>query len=130
MAHPHKAPLYYDLIGKPFLRGARGPHSYDCYGLVIELYRRIGITIPDFDSPGEIEAIEQLLDKESKRWKRVPFDTECAVVTMRLQGIRSHVGFILPNDRFIHASEEVGVGIDRLSLPPFDRAKIGAYVYE
>ena len=84
----------------------------------------------DFDSPGEIEAIEQLLDKESKRWKRVPFETECAVVTMRLQGIRSHVGFILPNDRFIHASEEVGVGIDRLSLPPFDRAKIGAYVYE
>lgn len=36
-----------DLLGKPYKAHARGPMSYDCYGLVIEVERRLGHTMPD-----------------------------------------------------------------------------------
>ena len=32
-----------DLVGKPFLHCGRGPDAYDCFGLVLEVLRRVGI---------------------------------------------------------------------------------------
>jgi len=32
-----------DLIGKPFLARARGPNAYDCFGLTLEMLRRVGV---------------------------------------------------------------------------------------
>jgi len=34
---------YTDLIGKPWVWGARGPDAYDCFGLLKEVMRRLGI---------------------------------------------------------------------------------------
>jgi cell wall-associated NlpC family hydrolase len=42
--------LYADLLGKPFADGGRGPDSFDCVGLAIEVQRRRGLDIPDFVS--------------------------------------------------------------------------------
>ena len=36
-----------DLLGKPYKAHARGPEAYDCYGLVIEVEKRLGHTMPD-----------------------------------------------------------------------------------
>ena len=36
-----------DLLGKPYKAHARGPNTYDCYGLVIEVEKRLGHTMPD-----------------------------------------------------------------------------------
>lgn len=123
-------PDYSDLIGKPFVRGGRGPDEYDCYGLVIEIYRRMGKQLPDFVSPGNLEAVEEIVDRESRNWRRVPFETVGAVLSMRINGLRSHVGIILPHSRVLHASENVGVAIDRLNYPPFRDGKIAAYLYD
>lgn len=35
------------LLGKPYSLHGRGPDSYDCYGAVIELERRLGHRMPD-----------------------------------------------------------------------------------
>lgn len=38
-----------DLIGRPYRYGARGPAEFDCWGLVLEVRRRLGLaTPPDF----------------------------------------------------------------------------------
>jgi len=37
-----------DLIGKPYVHGARGPDAFDCWGVCVEVYRRGGIALPDY----------------------------------------------------------------------------------
>lgn len=126
---PNTLPDYEDLLGLPFERGARGPDEYDCYGLIIELHRRLGIELPDFESPGSVEEIAQIVDRETvERWKRVPLRTIGSVLTFRVEGIGAHVGMLIERDRFIHAVEDLGVTTGRLNHGGFH--PIAAYVYE
>ena len=46
------APEVNDLIGRPYVRGARGPDAFDCWGLVVELARRAGRDLPDWAADG------------------------------------------------------------------------------
>jgi len=108
-------PEYLDLLGKPYVRGARGPDAYDCYGLAKEMFARAGNTVPDFDCPGSLEEIEALISDKSRRWRRVPIGTPGALLTFRVDGYGAHVGFMLKNDRFIHAWESTGVTTERLT---------------
>ena len=39
-----------DLLNKPYELGARGPDSYDCWGLVMTVYKRMGIDLPDINN--------------------------------------------------------------------------------
>jgi hypothetical protein len=49
-----------DLIGKPFRYGAKGPDFYSCYGILMEVYKRFGIAIPEVDT-GSMERGHDLL---------------------------------------------------------------------
>jgi cell wall-associated NlpC family hydrolase len=40
------AELITKYLGKPFKPGAKGPDSFDCFGLVYDFYKQIGIDIP------------------------------------------------------------------------------------
>jgi len=120
-------PEYLDLLGVPFKRGARGPDAYDCYGLAIEMFRRAGVVLPDFESPGTIEEVADLISSESARWRRVPIGTVGSLVTLRVEGIGAHVGFTLTGDRFLHAFEATGVTTDRLTNGMF--TPLAAYLY-
>ena len=121
-------PDYLDLLGVPFERGARGPEAYDCYGLAIEMFRRAGVVVPDFTSPGTLEEVAELIASEAPRWRRVPVGTVMSLTTFRLEGIGAHVGVALGGDRFIHAYEPTGVTTARLKNGPF--TPLAAYVYE
>jgi cell wall-associated NlpC family hydrolase len=120
-------PEYLDLLGTPFKRGARGPDSYDCYGLAIEMFRRAGVELPDFESPGTLEEVADLISSESARWRRVSIGTVGSLVTLRVEGIGAHVGYTLPGDRFIHAFDATGVTTERLTGGFFK--PLAAYVY-
>jgi cell wall-associated NlpC family hydrolase len=108
-------PDYIDLLGVPYVRGARGPDAYDCYGLAKEMFRRAGNDVPDFDCPGSLEEIESLISDASRKWRRVPIGTPGALLTFRVEGLGAHVGFMMTNDRFIHAIEPMGVTTERLT---------------
>lgn len=43
------------LIGKPFERGARGPDSYDCFGLLSAIFLGCGI---DLDDPFKLRTVD------------------------------------------------------------------------
>lgn len=106
---------YLDLLGKPFERGARGPESYDCYGLVRVMFERSGRPLPDFQTPGSLEEIEDLVGREEARFRRVPPRTPGSLITFRVDGHGAHVGFMLEGDWFLHCIEGSGVARERLT---------------
>ena len=100
-----------DLLGKPYKAHARGPKEYDCYGLVIEVEKRLGHTMPD------------LYTKLSEGWEEDPhninFSAEMTglektntpslgdvVVFFDEKGRVFHTGVYLKNDDFIHCNKE------------------------
>ena len=40
--------LFTDLIGIPYKINGRDSSGYDCYGLIIEIGKRLNFTFPDF----------------------------------------------------------------------------------
>jgi cell wall-associated NlpC family hydrolase len=126
MSEPLDPALWCDLIGKPFVDGARGPEHYDCFGLLLEVYRRRGIVILDHsysDDPAERAA--RLL-RGLTSW--TPCEIRPGVgLLFREKGIAGHVGVALDEDRFIHAAHYIGqVGIGFLSRG-WRSLLIGAY---
>lgn len=109
-----------DLIGVRFCDHGRSiATGFDCYGLAIEVSRRLGYTLPDlwykesndetFDSNAEgiIKSLSDKvsLTKEQKLGNLVIF-LEC--------GRMVHIGVILDEDRFIHCDIR-GVRVLKLS---------------
>lgn len=110
MLHPD----FSDLFGVSFERGGRGPEAYDCYGLVREMYRRRGVDLPDFESPGEIEEIADVMSDATRRFRPVPDGTPGSIATFRVEGVGAHVGYVLSPTSFLHITEAAGVSIERL----------------
>lgn len=105
-----------NLIGVPFKYGGRGDGFYDCYGLIMELYRRLfGIELPDYKSPTTAKEISALMRGELRLWREVREPKLGTVMFMRL-GDYTHVAMYLGENRFIHTSEATGgVCIERMS---------------
>jgi len=88
---------YTDLLGKPFLLGGRGPDKYDCWGLCLELGRRVGIKLPEEFTPDETEMQSQFIhtyaDKDFEKLdKPEPF----CIVTFKIHPpFVDHCGFVL-----------------------------------
>ena len=108
-----------DLIGKPFVSGGRDLHTgMDCWGLIMEVYNRRGINLPDFKVDSKAFAlINSIIDGEigTGAWEEVeqPGD-ELLVVLMRIHPkYVTHVGAYLGDGRIIHTMENTGVVISR-----------------
>ena len=90
-----------DLIGTAFAYGGRGPYSYDCYGLVREMFRRSGKRVPDYDSPsGNVEIMAAIMSG-LQQW--VPTDRKPGVMVVLTLPMTLHCGFVLPHDKMVHA---------------------------
>jgi cell wall-associated NlpC family hydrolase len=123
-----KSPVIYtDLIGTPFKYGGRGPEAYDCYGLVMELQRRMGIEIPDYKSPQNMGEIASLLACEIPRWIEVP-RAPGTVVALRIGRYVSHVGLMIDNDRMVHTWEQSG-GVCVECMYDWERRVAGFFRY-
>lgn len=115
-----------DLVGVPFAYGGRGPDTFDCYGLVRELYARDGISIPDYTSPTDGGLITAMMALELYLWEECA-PTPGAVVLFRVPG-NSHVGYLTSPTHFVHTwAESNGVLRERLST--WERRVRGFYRY-
>lgn len=96
----------FDLLGKTYALGGRGPNAFDCSGLVYYAYKKAGVVLP-------ITAEEQnKIGVEVSRWSTVPGD----LVFFKIKR-EFHVGIMINEREFIHASKSRGVAIDDLSIP-------------
>ena len=110
-----------DLLGKPYKAHARGPNAYDCYGLVIEVEKRLGHDMPDL--------YKKL--SESDEWDYDPHNAEFAtsmtgmektnnpnfgyvVIFFDNKGRIFHTGVYLKNDDLIHCNKD-GVHIIKVN---------------
>lgn len=113
-----------DLVGKQFKYGGRGPEFYDCYGIILEGMRRLGVKEedlpPDFESPSDLKIIAKLVGDLKKNIWRKQEDTEVgegSVLLLKTNGMTTHVGFHLGGNYFLHAWEgDKMVMIERISF--------------
>ena len=120
--------LFADLIGKPFVDGGRGPANYDCVGLVLEVAKRLGKTLPAYLS-NEAEFHAQIAaDGETLAdLPRVAAATAGDVVLLRTGPAKHHVGVMIDRWRMIHAYEGIGVLVERINSPLWLRRILGFY---
>lgn len=119
------------LIGVPFAYGGRGPDTYDCYGLLRELYKRDGIDIPDYTSPTDAGRITALMGCQLHLWELAECCVGAAVlmrVLDRSGNTNMHVGYVIDENRMIHTWESSG-GVVIEPLEVWKRRIKGFYRY-
>ncbi len=102
-------------IGCKWQPGGRGPHEFDCWGLVKYVYaRERGIELPDFPGilPGD-PAVAEVIDAGTRLpdWKRIAAPEEFCAVALGRARLFSHVGVWTCADggRLLHAHDQLGV---------------------
>lgn len=101
-----------DLLGKPYKAHARGPKEYDCYGLVIEVEKRLGHEMPDLYKRLS-ERDEWELDPHNKDYSAemsgmIKTDKPKfgdVIIFFDNKGRIHHTGVYLKNDDFIHCNK-------------------------
>lgn len=103
-----------DLIGVRFVDSGRDPaKGLDCWGLCMEVYRRMGITVPDYglNVPSAYASAEKESQyrqaAEAGLWERVhgrpqPGDLITMSTDGRLPRAVNHFGVVIPGGRFVH----------------------------
>lgn len=104
-----------DLLGKPYKAHGRGPNDYDCYGLVIEVEKRLGRELPDlykiFDKKSEVKNLT--LSTEAVGLKKTETPMFGDIVVFKKNNRADHVAVYLKNGDFIHCN---GNGVEILNL--------------
>ena len=124
-----------DLVGKPFtakLEEAFGPHAYNCYGLVWEVFKRFGIDIPKTNV--SVTACKEEIEREfnrhaSKYWRKIKkAEAPCVVlIKSTISRFANHTGVYIGNNRMLHITVNRNVCVDRLR--DWDRMTLGYYKY-
>lgn len=110
-----------NLIGREFVDGGRSMKTgLDCWGLVMEVFKRYGIEVPDFVVGAfACKAIDALAGEavESREWEEVyhPVDKDAPlVVLMRMHpNLITHAGVFIGNNKIIHTTKGTGVIMSR-----------------
>lgn len=121
-----------DLVGKQFKDGGRGPDSFDCWGLTLEVFKRYKIRLPDYQiSCHNTAAVNGEMERQRSEWRRCTGEIPVpALVAIAFEpGIVQHSGVYIGSGQFIHAYEKTGnVVINRIHDVFWRRAIEGFYV--
>lgn len=115
--------LWRDLLGKPFEDRARGPQTFDCVGLFLELQRRLGRDLPAYGSR-EIELYMALV---SDRWERVDKPEPGDGVLIYSDDPRWHIGTVAGGGYMLHVFAGHGVSRERYDTFPWHKRIEGFY---
>lgn len=120
-----------DLIGKPFQDGGRGPETFDCWGLCLEVFRREGVMLRDYRlCCYDAEGFDRNFRDELPRWNRYqwPDIPVPAVITIRFnEPVVNHVGVYIGDMKFLHTREKTGVVVERIDAPYWKHRIEGFY---
>ena len=110
--------MFNDLIGKKFEYGGRGPNSYDCYGLTMEVCKRFGIKIKEFyDTIDQPSIINDLINDGKSDYIKIENPEPLCLVLFKVNGkYVTHIGVVLSDcQNFIHVLPKREVVIERLN---------------
>ncbi len=109
-----------EYIGKPWVVASDGPEAYDCWGLVVEIHRRLyGRTLEIIPvEENNLKALIRTIDAhpERKRWDIVRKPKEGDIALMRQSRHPIHVGIWLDVDGggILHCIQGNGVVFQNL----------------
>lgn len=116
--------MFSDLIDKPFSDFGRGPDVYDCWGVFLEVNRRVGRNAPDYHDmicPSDIAGIEMEYQRHRHEWSRIEQPEAAAgdlVVIKRMDDPRGfHFGVMIGPVEFLHCTPGSGVKMERIDHP-------------
>jgi len=103
-AHAHR--IVDGFIGKPFAYGARGPHAFDCWGLVLALRAALELPVPpDFAS-------RTMAARHHRQWfaeaLEPPLVVETRAGAVAYDEVSAHAGICWAG-RVVHAMDRSGV---------------------
>lgn len=126
------APAYADLIGKPFEYGGRGPDTFDCYGLAVELYQRAGLQLPDYASSADNQFQSAgFADGADRFFEMVAVPQELDIILFQiLPRFITHCGIYVGHGRFIHIMSKISVAVEELSSPVWQHRQRGIYRFK
>jgi cell wall-associated NlpC family hydrolase len=109
-----------DLLGKPYKVHGRDPDGYDCYGLVIEVERRLGRNLPDlykiFEKKSDVRNVT--LSTEATGLIKTDTPSFGDIIVFRKKGRADHVAVYLKDRDFIHCDCN---GVEILNLDYYDK---------
>jgi len=126
-----------DLIGVSFKDGGRSvEEGLDCLGLLILIYKRMGISVYDFKiSCSDYKNIGEEYERQKSKshWKKVEKpEAGCVLAmtrSMRFPKSITHFGIYIGNDKFIHCIKDSGVIISRISDPKYKNTIKSMYIW-
>jgi cell wall-associated NlpC family hydrolase len=115
-----QAELARKYLGKPWVSGARGPHAFDCWGLLWFIYREeFGITLPEYPwiDPRDVAAVTRQINLDLKDWEPLAEPVPGCGVAMSANTRFHHVGIWLSVDEglILHAAERGAVVAESLN---------------
>lgn len=113
---------FLDLLAARYEFGAKGPDLYDCWGLVCEVRRRLGLTTPD-----KAGLIQSVLSGQAV-WTRSERPRAGMVVAFNTPV--PHVGVMISRYKFIHIEPKVGVAVEQINMPPWATKVAGFWEYK
>ena len=118
-------------MGKPWKRNAKGPHAYDCYGLLQAIYDDLGKDLPDVKRPELLNEMYEKCNNSVVLFKPLEKPKPYCLVGFRTKPPKvSHAGLVLPGCKtFIHCSIETGVIISNLNDEVWQTIRAGYYEY-
>ncbi len=120
-----------DLVGTPYVRNGRlpGPGT-DCFGLIVEAFRRRGVTVPDpFTSSTEACDVRRWIVERLSGWRRYNEPRPGRVVEFRGIGTPAHVGYLISAAEMVHSTPKSGAIISRIDREPWGSRILGFYDY-
>ena len=106
---------YQDLIGKPYKENGRGPDGYDCYGICIEVCKRIGIYLPE---------LKDILEKRFIRINK-PRAGDIAIIETTYE---MHVGVMINASQLLQVNSLGRRGVHRIRIDhPWLKQRISGF---
>jgi len=116
---------YEDLIGRPYRKNAAGPEAYSCYGLVREVSRRMGNTLPDYDQV----CLAAAIDSHKNDFASVSRPRIGDLVVIKTRPRERHIGIMVDGSRFIQCTRLSGTEVVGIGYPFYSNRIEGYYRY-
>ncbi len=94
------------LIGRPYKNGGKGPDGFDCSGFVYYVYKQYNVNVPY--TTDELVRIGYEVTRENV------VSGDLVVFTIQR---KYHIGIMMNEKEFIHASTSKGIAVGNLELP-------------
>lgn len=126
--------ILHDLIGIKFANGGRDKATgFDCWGLVLEVFRRFGYDLPDYKVSCEARPeIDGTIQQNKPFWKKIELGElsvpALLVIRFNSPNLCNHTGVYIGNGRFIHTRQRTGVVIEDIESPVWRRVIEGFYI--